>query len=114
MPELFQVFDFADPSMVVGRRNVSTVAPQALFLMNHPFPREQAEATAKRLLADASLRDDKARLDFAARAILGRGPSDDERTTLIGFLDARPDNRDTAWADVVHALFASTDFRYVN
>jgi hypothetical protein len=114
LPELFQVFDFADPSMVVGRRNVSTVAPQALFLMNHPFPREQAEATAKRLLADGALRDDAARLDFAARAILGRGPGADERMTLVGFLEARRDNRDAAWADVVHALFASTDFRYVN
>ena len=28
LPELFDAFDFADPSMVVGRRNVSTVAPQ--------------------------------------------------------------------------------------
>ena len=37
LPEIFEVFDFADPSMVTGRRNVSTVAPQALFLMNHPF-----------------------------------------------------------------------------
>jgi hypothetical protein len=114
LPELFQVFDFADPSMVVGRRNVSTVAPQALFLMNHPFPREQAEAAAKRLLADTSLGNDDARLDFATRAILGRGPTSDERTTLTGFVKARGDDHDAAWADVVHALFASTDFRYVN
>jgi hypothetical protein len=115
LPELFQAFDFADPSMVVGRRNVSTVAPQALFLMNHPFPREQAEATAKRLLADGSLGDDDARLDFATRAILGRGPTADERSTLTGFVQSRgAGNRAAAWADVVHALFASTDFRYVN
>jgi hypothetical protein len=114
LPELFQVFDFADPSLVVGRRNVSTIAPQALFLMNHPFPREQAEATAKRLLADDSLRDDDRRLEFVARAVLGRGPTADERTTLVGFLQSRGDNRDAAWAEVVHALFASTDFRYVN
>ena len=44
LPDLFEVFDFADPSMVVGRRNASTVAPQALFLMNHPFVLEQARA----------------------------------------------------------------------
>ena len=48
LPELFEVFDFADPSIVVGRRNVSTVAPQALFLMNNPFVLEQAQAAAKR------------------------------------------------------------------
>jgi hypothetical protein len=114
LPELFQVFDFADPSMVVGRRSVSTVAPQALFMMNNTFPRERAEAAAKRLLADELLRDDDARLDFATRAILGRSATTDERSTLIGFLQSRGDNRDAAWADVVHALFASTDFRYVN
>jgi hypothetical protein len=82
--------------------------------MNHPFPREQAEATAKRMLANASLRDDNARLEFVARAILGRGPAADERTALIGFVEARGENRAAAWTDVVHALFASTDFRYVN
>ena len=50
LPEIFEVFDFADPSMVTGRRNVSTVAPQALFLMNHPFVIEQSRAAARRLL----------------------------------------------------------------
>jgi hypothetical protein len=114
MPELFQVFDFADPSMVVGRRNVSTVAPQALFMMNHPFPREQAEAAAKRLLADSSLSDDEARLRRAAQLVLGRSPTDAERDVLFGFLKAGGDNRQAAWTDVVHALFSSTDFRYVN
>jgi cytochrome c553 len=31
LPEVFEAFDFADPSMPTGRRYVSTVAPQALF-----------------------------------------------------------------------------------
>src|SRR5262249_30086084 len=37
MNELFDVFDFPDPNMVMGRRNVSTVPTQALFMMNSPF-----------------------------------------------------------------------------
>ena len=41
LPEIFEAFDFADPSSVVGKRNASTVAPQALFVLNHPFPRQQ-------------------------------------------------------------------------
>src|SRR5262249_61249156 len=36
--ESLEAFDFADPSVVTGRRNVSTVASQALYLPNHPFP----------------------------------------------------------------------------
>ena len=41
LPEALEAFDLADPSMVTGRRNVSTVAPQALFMLNHPFPAGQ-------------------------------------------------------------------------
>ncbi len=51
IPELFEAFDFADPSTVTGRRNVSTVAPQALFLMNHPFVAEQSKRAGRRRLA---------------------------------------------------------------
>src|SRR5262249_3527251 len=50
-PELLEVFDFADPNVCMGRRNVSTVAPQALYLMNSPFVADQARATAQRVLA---------------------------------------------------------------
>ena len=74
LPELFEAFDFADPSMVVGRRDTSTVAPQALFLMNHPFVLEQSRAAARRLLAEVP-DDDRARVDRAYRLILGRGPT---------------------------------------
>ena len=42
--DVFQAFDFADPSVMNGRRDATTVAPQALFMMNsqlvaqeHPF-----------------------------------------------------------------------------
>lgn len=112
LPEIFEAFDFADPSMVVGVRNVSTVAPQALFLMNHPFVREQAKLSAQRLLAER-LADDDARLNRACRLALGRMPTAGEqpiaRKTLQGTSDATE-----AWTDIFHALFASPDFRYVN
>src|SRR5262249_21464585 len=42
LAEIFEVFDFADASVTTGRRNASTVAPQALFLMNNTFVLEQA------------------------------------------------------------------------
>ena len=42
LPELFEVFDFPDTSRVTGQRNVTTVATQSLFLLNHPFVMEQA------------------------------------------------------------------------
>jgi hypothetical protein len=112
LPEIFEAFDFADPSMVVGVRNASTVAPQALFLMNHPFVREQAGAAAKRLLAE-KLSNDDARLNRACRLTLGRAPTPGETFVAKKSLGAETDPI-AAWTDIFHALFASPDFRYLN
>ncbi|CAN5215439.1 DUF1549 domain-containing protein [soil metagenome] len=110
LPEIFEVFDFAEPSMVVGVRNVSTVAPQALYLMNHLFVHEQAKATATRLLAEP-LTDDDARLTRLYRQALGRAPTDGERSVAKKFLAAgKPE---LGWAGVVQTLFASAEFRYL-
>ena len=109
--ELFEAFDFADPSLVTGRRNVSTVAPQALYLLNHPFVMEQASAAGRRLLAEPGL-DDRSRLDRAYRRTLGRPPEESERR--IGLEYVGRSNAEDAWAAVFHVLFASMDFRYVN
>ncbi|MSU35568.1 MAG: DUF1553 domain-containing protein [Pedosphaera sp.] len=112
LPELFEVFDFADPSMVVGVRNVSTVAPQAFFLMNHPFVREQARISVERLLAE-KLPDDGARVTRAYRLALGRPPTVGENVVAKKLLHDNS-NKAEAWIDLFHALFASADFRYVN
>jgi hypothetical protein len=111
LPELFEVFDFADPSMVVGRRDVSTVAPQALFLMNHPFVTEQALHAARRLLGEPGL-DLPGRIDRAYRRTLGRLPTVPERAIGRRFLAGA--ETEEAWAAVFQALFGSVDFRYVN
>lgn len=112
LPEIFEAFDFADPSMVVGTRNASTVAPQALFLMNHPFVREQARLSAQRLLAE-KVATDEARLIRAYALALGRLPTDAERAIARRNLAAVNDAVE-GWTDIFHALFASADFRYVN
>jgi Protein of unknown function (DUF1553)/Protein of unknown function (DUF1549)/Planctomycete cytochrome C len=119
LPEFLDVFDFPDPSMVVGRRNVSTVAPQALLLMNHPFVRGQAEAAARRLLA-LELTDDEARVQRAYRQVLGRAPTTAEREVVEQSLATSESARQTepapsrveAWTEVYHLLFSSLDFRY--
>jgi hypothetical protein len=112
LPELFDVFDFADPSMVVGRRNVSTVAPQALFLMNDPFLLDQTREAARRLLAGPD-QDDQGRATKAYQWTLGRAPTEAERDLVVRFVAAG--SRDVeAWSAVFQALCSSVDFRYVN
>jgi len=97
------VFDFADSSTVVGRRNISTVAPQALFLMNHPFITEQAELAAKRLPAGS----DFERIAYAYLITLGRKPTEGESSVVRKHLSG-------GWPCVFQAIFASMDFRYLN
>src|SRR5262249_46855943 len=117
LPEIFQVFDFADPSMVVGRRDASIVAPQALFLMNHPFVMEQAKHAAGRLLAEPGL-DDPGRITRAFVLALGRPPTEAELRIAREFLGSGsadgPAGAEAAWAGVFQALFASADFRYLD
>jgi cytochrome c553 len=113
LPELFEVFDFADPSVSTGRRNVSTVAPQALFLMNHPFVLEQARHAAARLRAEKGL-DDDGRITRAYRLALGRQPTEAERRIALKFVGGESKDPEKAWALFYQALFASMDFRYVN
>ena len=116
LPEVFEAFDCADPSVSMGRRNVSTVAPQALLMLNSPFVIEQSSAAATRLLADKDCTDDEARIERAYRLTLGRPPTPSERELMLSFLNESTDPKvkETAWSQVFHALFASFDFRYEN
>ena len=68
--EIFEVFDFPDPNMVMVRRNVSTVPTQALYLINSPFVMAQAKHTATTLLGDDARQSDAARLDLLYRKAL--------------------------------------------
>lgn len=116
--ELFEVFDFADINAPIAQRSVTTVAPQALYLMNHPFVIEQAKAAAITTLQVAG--DDGARIDHAYRRTLGRLPTRAERELSLRFVQsARAEGAVDAptvevWSQLQQSLFASVDFRYLN
>ena len=112
LPEMMQVFDFADPNLVTGQRTTSSVATQALFLMNNPFVSEQARKAALRLLAEQG-ESTSDRIQWAYQATLGRKPTERESGIILHFLESE-DNVETAWAQVFQGLFASLDFRYLN
>src|SRR5881409_2664467 len=66
--ELFEGFDFCDPNIPLGRRNVSTVSTQALYMMNSAYVMDQARQAARKILERNS--DDAGRLDLAYRTAL--------------------------------------------
>ena len=51
-PEALTLFDFADPSIVVGHREETTVPSQSLYLLNSPFVQQNARAAAEQLVKD--------------------------------------------------------------
>jgi hypothetical protein len=109
--ELFETFDFADINATAGRRNTSTIAPQALFLMNHPFVREQARRAAARLLSSGG--NGAALVERAFLLALGRTPNENERAAIGGELRSAVDPTE-AWTNVFMALFGCIDFRYLH
>ena len=122
--DMFLVFDFADPHVVNGRRDTTTVAPQALYMMNSPYVQEQAGKFAE-LLLNLPNADDARRIEVAYQRALNRTASTDERTRAQAFLDDYekalvPTQKDPgkrraeAWRSFCQALYASSEFRYVD
>ena len=95
------LFDAADANTIAEKRNVSTVAPQALFLMNHPFALEQSDALAKRA-------PEKEKIPWLYRTLYGRFPSDAE--IRLGLAAAE----NSSWPDYCHVLLCANEFVYVD
>ena len=115
--ELFEAFDFGNINQPLAQRTTSTVAPQALYFMNHEFVMQQSHAAARRLLA-MSLHDDAERLAKAFRLALGRSPSKREAQLSADFVAVSASETDATaaedhWAMLFQSLFACVDFRHV-
>jgi hypothetical protein len=118
LPEEFSMFDFPDPHQIMGQREVTTVAPQALFFMNSDFVADCANDAAERLLNDATLSESR-RIRSAYVRLLSREPDRDEiaaAAELLGNLQPPASSRrpeQYRWAALVQALMSSAEFRYV-
>jgi hypothetical protein len=107
--ELFATFDFGDINTPQGQRHASTVAPQALFFLNHPFVLEQARATGTRLLAEP----ESDRIQNLFRRALGRSPTATEARACSALL-ASPLPTEEAWAMISQSVIGCIDFRYLD
>jgi hypothetical protein len=82
---MLQTFDAPDTATSCARRDVSTVAPQALTLLNGPFSLEQAEKFAARLQKENGDNPEKI-VSSGWLLAFGRLPSDKERTSAMDYL----------------------------
>jgi hypothetical protein len=122
LPGTFRAFDFASPDQHSPQRFQTTVAPQALYLMNSPFVAEQSKAVANRPeVASAKTPDEK--ITRLYRAVLGRGPSSEELVIAREFV-AEPDGWATKlaeaarpfgkWPQLAQVLLLSNEFAFID
>jgi Protein of unknown function (DUF1553) len=84
LPDVLDLFDFAEPSLVTGDRETTNVPVQALYLMNSPFVQARARGLADRLMREAD--DDATRIRRAFLLCFSHGPSADETNMATSFL----------------------------
>jgi hypothetical protein len=122
VPEMLRVFDFPEPSIIAGSRDVTTVPIQALYMMNSPFVVEQSRAMANRLLTETGNGADRIHLGY--QLALGRAATSQEIERSLNFIDTayhagdrdkrrRPDSEQEAWAGFCQVVLASAEFRYL-
>ena len=88
-PELFTQFDFPNPNVPTGRRFVTAVPQQALFLMNSPLVIETARKLTHRP-EFADLPSDAARVDSLFEAVFQRPPSPREIRICLRYVETNP------------------------
>ena len=119
LPMMMTAFDTPTPFTTVGRRNVSNVPGQMLFLMNDPFVHQQAELWAERLLSEMTDASPGERLRHLFLAAFSREPSETEIARCLATLSqvSGPSEPPAAplesWTEVCHALLGVKEFMYV-
>jgi hypothetical protein len=122
LPELFEVFDFADPHAATGARPQTTVPTQGLFVLNDQMVMNAADAAARRVLNDSPSSDREARVDLMFEMILSTPPTPTERLALLDFVkqteerlrsEGEQDADLRAWSLACHALFATSQFQFL-
>jgi hypothetical protein len=122
---LLLAFDRPDAQQACGRREHTTVAPQALALLNDGFVRARAVDFANRLAGEGD--DDRRLVERAFEIAIARQPTASELSASQDFLKAQIQRRQTretgkpaaevrlaAAADFCQAIFGLNEFLYID
>ena len=118
---MMQTFDAPDALSSIGERTSTTIAPQALLLMNNANTRQFAKAFAAKVFGKSG--DDPATaIQRAYLAAIARPPSHDELADALAFLSAQTNSyqsagnavpREAAMADFCQVLLCLNEFVFV-
>ena len=119
--DLFELFDFPNPNMMSGDRAATTIASQALFLMNSPLTLRVTKALAKRLLDEKKWKDPQ-RMERLYQLAYHRSPTAMENRRALAFVkqfaatgncgDAHKDQL-MAWQALCQAVISANEFLYL-
>jgi hypothetical protein len=111
------IFDAPDGTVGVAERPATTVAPQALLMMNNPQVRSWARAFGKRI---GEAKTPPAATRRAYRLALSRNATPDELAQGVAFVKAqessyagKADARELALADFCQVVMCLNEFMYV-
>ena len=119
--DAFQLFDFSDASVPHSNRTTTTLAPQALFMMNSTFVTDSAAAFARRVCRQHERDSD--RIEYAYSLAFGRPPTPMQRDRAMRYLDQfrqqasvgdDQSDRGQAWRNLCQALLMSNEFVHVH
>ena len=111
---LFDVFDRPDQNLSCSRRQQTTIAPQALAMLNSEFTINCAARLADEVLAHEASAVDRTPADAVARCylrLLGRRPTPAEQSAAEELIAA---GGPAGWIDLCLALFNTSEFVYID
>jgi cytochrome c553 len=115
LPDALGLFDFAEPSLVTGEREVTNVPVQALYLMNNQWVQDRAAALAQRIRREGQTPEEQIRRAFVL--CFNRAPDNAEVKLAAQYFEkARTQASGAAdeariWSAYCQALLASAEFR---
>jgi hypothetical protein len=110
---MFEIFDEPDSSESCPRRDTTTVAPQALALLNSEFMLQHAERLAQRIERE-NAGSAEVRVRTAWKLVLGREPHAQERDRALGFLAKGADGQASPLTELCLVLLNMNEFLYVD
>jgi hypothetical protein len=115
LPSLFRTFDFPSPDVTNARRDETTVAPQALYLLNGALALDCARRVLDRpeIAGEADFRQ---RIERLYRLLFSRAPVADDLEFAEQFFgnDATAKSSDDSWIRYVHSLLLTNEFAFVD
>jgi hypothetical protein len=120
------LFDGANPDLLVPDRSDSTSAPQALFMLNNETVLTTAANLSKKTTAETS--DERQRIAYLYQRLFGRPATDEEQTVAVQIVRQSRETRQQLvaagekgvnvqtgpWEDLCLALICSNEFLYVD